>query len=128
MSDMDDQLKQLVEDNVGALASIGESVRPHNIAVGSSKVVSENQILVTDNFMKETIQNILKNKNVSLLFWNTDREKRKDCPGCEFRGTAEYFTSGKWVENIRDRYKKQGKTLPAKGAILIKVDDIKKLT
>ncbi len=127
MSDIDEQLKQLVEGNVGALASIGESGKPHNIAVGSQQVVSGNQILVTDNFMEETIQNILKNKNVSLVFWNTDLEKKKDCRGCEFRGTAEYFTSGEWVEGIRERYKSQGKNLPAKGAVLITVNETKRL-
>jgi predicted pyridoxine 5'-phosphate oxidase superfamily flavin-nucleotide-binding protein len=127
MSDIDEQLKQLVEDNVGALASTNEEGKPHNIAVGSSMVVSENQILVTDSFMKETIQNIMKNKNVSLVFWNTDPEKKKDCHGCEFRGIAEYFTSGKWVESIRDRYKKKGKNLPVKGAVLITVNETKRM-
>jgi predicted pyridoxine 5'-phosphate oxidase superfamily flavin-nucleotide-binding protein len=127
VSDMDKQLKHLVEDNTGALASINEEGMPHNIAVGSSRVVSENQILVTDNFMEETIQNILKNKNVSLVFWNTDPEKKKDCRGCEFRGTAEYFTSGEWVEGIRERYKSQCKNLPAKGAVLITVNETKRL-
>jgi predicted pyridoxine 5'-phosphate oxidase superfamily flavin-nucleotide-binding protein len=127
MSDIDEQLKQLVEGNIGALASTGESGKPHNIAVGSQQVVSGNQILVTDNFMEETTQNILKNKNVSLVFWNTDPEKKKECRGCEFRGTAEYFTSGEWVEGIRERYKCQGKNLPAKGAVLITVNETKRL-
>ncbi len=126
MVEIIEKLKQLIENNIMAFASVGETGKPHNIAVGSSKVVSKNQIVVTDNFMEETTKNIL-NNNISLVVWNTDRENRKDCYGYEFMGAAEYFTSGKWIENIRDRYKNEGKNFPAKGAILITINEIKKL-
>ena len=127
MVEINKELKQLVENNIVAFASVDETGKPHNIAVGSSRVVSKNQIIVTDNFMKETTQNILKNNNVSLVVWNTNWEDRKDCYGYEFIGTAEYFTSGKWLEIIKNRYKSEDKDFPAKGAILITINRIKKL-
>ena len=128
MIEINEELKQLIENNIIAFASVDETGKPHNIAVGSSRIISKNQIIVTDNFMKETIQNILKNNNVSLVVWNTDWKDIKDCYGYEFIGTAEYFTSGKCFEIIKNRYKREGKNFRAKGAILITVNKIKKLT
>ena len=55
-----EEIKKIIEENIAALASVNESGKPHTIAVAYPKVISENQILITDNFMKETIQNIQK--------------------------------------------------------------------
>jgi len=126
MIEINEELKQLVENNIVAFASVDEAGKPHNIAVAYPKVVSKNQIIITDNFMKETIQNILKNNSISLVVWNTDWEDIKDCYGYELRGTIKYFTSGKWHDFVKNMKKNKG--LPAKGAILITVNKIKKLT
>ncbi len=126
MIEINEELKQLIENNIVAFASVNEADKPHNIAVAYPKVVSKNQIILTDNFMEETIQNILKNNNVSLVVWNADWEDIKDCYGYELRGIVEYFTSGKWHDFVKNMDKNKG--LPAKGAILITVEKIKQLT
>jgi len=125
MVEIIEELKKLIEDNIVAFASIDETGKPHNIAVAYPKVISKDQIIITDNFMKETTQNTLKNNNVSLVVWNTDWEDIKDCYGYEVRGSAEYFTSGKWHDFVKNMDKNKG--LPAKGAILITLNKIKKL-
>ncbi len=126
MIEINEELKQLIEYNIVAFATVNKAGKPHNIAVAYPKVVSKNQIVITDNFMKETTQNILKNNNVSLVVWNTNWEDIKDCYGYEMRGIAEYFTSGKWHDFVKSMDKNKG--LPAKGAILITIEKIKKLT
>ena len=51
--------------NALAFAIIDENGNPHCIAVGFVKVVSENQILITDNYMVETRRNIQQNPKVA---------------------------------------------------------------
>ncbi|MBW2993531.1 pyridoxamine 5'-phosphate oxidase family protein [Candidatus Woesearchaeota archaeon] len=118
MKEINEELKKLIEENALAFATADESGNPHCIAVGDVRVVSENQILVTDNYMVETVKNIKKNPNVALTVWKED--------GFELRGTAEYFNKGKWCEETKKIPENQD--MPCKGAILITINKIKKLS
>lgn len=115
------ELKKLIEENALAFATIGEDGKPHCVAVGFVKVVSKNQLLITANYLEETINNIKRNKNVALAVWNRNWEE--NCIGYELKGIAEYFDSGKWHEMVKEIHK----GFPAKGAILVTVTKIKKL-
>ncbi|OGM02988.1 hypothetical protein A3K72_02560 [Candidatus Woesearchaeota archaeon RBG_13_36_6] len=121
MVEITDDIKKLIEGNALAFATVGEDGKPHCIAVGDVKVVSKNELLVGDNYMNETKRNIQKNNNVVLVVWSRNWEK--DCIGYEFRGTAKYFSEGKWVEMV----KKIHEGFPAKGAIIITINKIKKM-
>jgi len=103
-----------------AFASINEDGSPNLIAVGYAKVVSPSEIIITDNFMKHTPENIKRDPRVCLAVWTKDWEE-----GYKFVGKAEYYSSGKWFEFIKQM--KENKGCPAKGAILIKVEFILKL-
>ncbi|MFH0936610.1 MAG: pyridoxamine 5'-phosphate oxidase family protein [Candidatus Woesearchaeota archaeon] len=116
------ELKQLIEENALAFASINEN--PHCIAIAFVKVVSKNQILVTDNYMVETRKNLQKNPNIALAIWNKDW--KENCIGYELIGTAEYFTEGKWYNIIKNIPENKGE--PCKGAILVTINKIKSLT
>ncbi|PIZ56716.1 hypothetical protein COY23_02665 [bacterium (Candidatus Torokbacteria) CG_4_10_14_0_2_um_filter_35_8] len=112
------ELKKLIEENILAFATCDENKNPHCIAIGDVKVVSKNQVLIGDNYMVETIDNIQKNKNVALVVWN-----RNENIGYELKGKAEYFTNNKWHKMVQ----KIHKGFPAKGAILFTINKIKKL-
>ncbi|MBU1160115.1 pyridoxamine 5'-phosphate oxidase family protein, partial [Patescibacteria group bacterium] len=92
-------MKKLIEENAMGLATIGRNGKPHNIAVGFVKVISDNKLLISDNYLVETIENIKLNPAVSLVVWAINW--KKNCIGFEFRGEAEYFTSGDWIEEIK---------------------------
>jgi predicted pyridoxine 5'-phosphate oxidase superfamily flavin-nucleotide-binding protein len=113
----------MIEENALGLATIDKSGNPHNIAVGYVKVISENQLLISDNWLQETIENIKSNPNVALVVWNNDW--KKNCVGYELKGRVEYFTSGKWIEIIKKIPINKGE--PCKGAILITINKIKSL-
>ena len=116
---MNTAIKKIIEENPISLSTINTNNTPNVIAVAFAKVVSENQIVITDNYMSQTKENIKKNNNICIAAWN------KDWDGYKLVGTAEYLDSGKWkklVENI-----KENKGMSAKGAILIKVAKIIKL-
>lgn len=116
-------IKKMIENNALGLATIDNKGNPHNIAVGYVQVVSDNKILISNNYLVETINNLKKNPNVSLVVWNTDW--KNDCVGYELKGIAEYFTTGKWLEHIKKIPINKGE--PCKGAILITLNKIKPL-
>jgi predicted pyridoxine 5'-phosphate oxidase superfamily flavin-nucleotide-binding protein len=117
------KIKKLIEENALAFATVDEKGNPHCIAVGFVKVVSKNQILVTDNYMVETTRNIQKNPNIALVVWSKDWKEK--CVGYELRGVAQYFRSGKWYEMVKKMPENKGE--PCKGAILVTINKIKKL-
>ena len=123
MEEIGEDLQALIENNALALATVDAEGKPHCIAVGYAKVVEDNQILITDNFMAETRNNIIKKPDVSLCVWTRNWEE--ECEGYELKGTAEYFEKGDW----RDKVKKipENRDEPCKGAILVTVNKIKKL-
>ncbi len=123
MIQIDEKLKNLIENNALALATVDENNEPHCIAVAFAKVVSQNQILITDNYMQTTVENIKRGSKVALVVWNKDWEQ--NCTGYALKGKAEYFTSGKWYEMVKAMPENANE--PCKGAILITVEKIKKL-
>lgn len=123
MVEIDKQLKDLVENNALGLATIDEDNTPHCIAVGFVKVVSKNQLLISDNYLIRCVSNIAKNPAVALVIWNP--EWKENCIGFELRGTAEYFSKGEWHEMIKNI--PENKDAPCKGAILVTVARIKSL-
>lgn len=111
--------KKIIENNVVSLATVDKTGKPNVIGVAYVKVVAKNQVLITDNFMKQTKANLSKNNNVCLAVWD------KDWKGYKLVGKAKYFTSGKWKKYIEKIPENKG--LSAKGAILITVSKLIKL-
>jgi len=116
-------IKNMIETNAIGLATTDKNGNPHNIAVAYLKVISNNEIIISDNHLNETIENIKRNSNVALVVWRNDWEE--NCIGYELKGKAEYFTKGKWIEFIKKIPENEGE--PCKGAILIKINKIKVL-
>lgn len=110
------EIKTIIEGNPVAIATVTSENNPNVIGVAFVKVVSENQILVTDNYMNRTIQDVKDNSHVVVLGWN------KDMDGYKLIGEAQYFSSGEWVEKVKALPENKG--MPAKGALLITVNKI----
>jgi len=105
-------VKKIIEQNPLAFATIINK-KPYVIGVASCKIIDTDKILITDNFMKTTVRNLLENNNIALVVWNKMEE------GYQFLGKAKYYKKGKWLNYAKDL--KENKGLPAKGAIVIKV-------
>ena len=114
---INNKLKDLIEKNAMSLATVSYR-SPHVIGVAFVKIISKNQILVTNNCMNVTINNLKKNNNVALAVWD------KDWNGYQMLGTAKYFTSGKWMDFVKKM--PENKNEKPKGAILITINKIKK--
>ena len=112
------EIKKIVEENPLALASIREN-KPYIIAVAYAKI-KDGKIVITNNYMKTTINNIKDNKCVSLAVWDSKWE------GYQINGEAEYFDSGNYFEFVK--LLKENKDESPNGAIVIKITEIKKLS
>ncbi len=110
------EIKALLESSPVALATTMADGRPNIIGVAFVRVVGEAEIVVTDNYMSQTVKDILANNNVCLLVWNSDLK------GYKIVGEAVYHTHGPWLTYVKEMPENKG--LPAKGAILITVQKI----
>jgi len=125
MATITPKIKKLIEENALALATVDGLGNPHCIVVGYPKVVSKNQIVISNIYMVDTVKNIQKNNNVVLTVWNREWKNDEICVGYELKGKAEMVSSGKWKKFADSLDENKGYKL--KGAILVAVNKIKKL-
>jgi len=114
---MEEEIKRIIEKNPVALSTISKECKPYVIAVASVKV-KDDKIIVTDNYMGITLDNLKNNPHVSLVVWD------KDWKGYNIQGKAEYFDKGIFLDFVKSL--KENKDEPCKGAIIIEINDIKK--
>ncbi|MBR9705426.1 pyridoxamine 5'-phosphate oxidase family protein [Candidatus Pacearchaeota archaeon] len=106
-----------IKNKIVALATIGSDGKPHNIAVELNSF-ENNKVVITNNEMKTTVENIKSNPYVSLVYWKGDDGVRID-------GKVEYFDSGKWLDFVKGLPENKG--FAANGALVIEVNKITKL-
>ncbi len=116
MVEINSEIKKIIEENPLAFATVDKENNPNVIAVGFVKVISKNQILITDNYMKKTKNNLENNKNVCLVVWDKDEK------GYKLLGKAEYFSEGEFKKRVKEMPENQG--LPTKGAIVVNIYDL----
>jgi len=114
------KIKKLIENNPVVVATVLDRKFPNAVVVAFVKVISGGEVLITDNYLNQTIKDLKQNNNACLLVWNDEEE------GYKIIGRAQYFKSGKWKKAVEEI--KENKGLPAKGAILVKVKKIIKLS
>lgn len=112
-----EELKDKVEKATIAVATVDSKGKPHNIAIMYAKVKGK-KIIITNNHMVITVKNIKNNPSVSLVFWEGEEGWRVD-------GKAEYYDSGEWLEFVKGL--EENKDFPAKGAVVVEVEEIRRL-
>ncbi len=105
--------KKLIENNLLYVATTSETKKPHVIVCGCCKV-NDNKILITDNYMKTTKENVINNNKISL------------CVGSEedgflyVDGVVEYKVLGKEYDFVKSLEDNKG--LPCKGVLVVTTD------
>ena len=110
-------IKNNIEKATIAVATINSKGNPHNTPIMYVKVKDE-KIIITNNYMKTTIDNIKNNPQVSLLFWEGER-------GWRINGKVDYYEEGEWLDFVKSL--KENKDEPANGALVVNVEEIKEL-
>ena len=114
------KIKTILEKIPLYIATADSEGKPHVIAVACVKVIDDKKLLITDNYMKTTRKNIISNGKIEVLVY--DRKWK----GYRINGKARYYDSGKWLEFVKKM--KENKGHPAKGAIIVDVGKIEKLS
>ena len=107
-----------MEGNPITLSTVDKSNAPHTIYVLYVKVIDKNKILITDNYMQKTKENILENKKVSLSVLVGK-------VAFELTGAAEYFYKGNYFDQVKNMPK--NKEEPSKGVIVVSVEKVTKM-
>jgi len=98
------------------LATSNMNNEPRAIYVEINKVDGD-ELVITDNHMKITKNNILENTNVFILV--ADEEYKW---GLKIRGVAQYYDSGNYFDFVRNSA--MNKDYTPKGAIAVRVVEI----
>jgi predicted pyridoxine 5'-phosphate oxidase superfamily flavin-nucleotide-binding protein len=120
MAKITDEMKEVAAKTKGfALATVNRDGDPHVIPVGFGKILSGDELLLVDVFMKKTLENMRVNPKVAVSVWDYESLK-----GYEFKGNARIETSGKAFEESVAMVKSVFPQLDAKGAVIVRVDSI----
>ncbi|MFC1861416.1 pyridoxamine 5'-phosphate oxidase family protein [Chloroflexota bacterium] len=120
MAKITDEMKEVVEKmKIPIVATSSQDSKPNAVPIAFTRVLSADEILLMDNFMNKTRQNIEQNPVVAVSVWDLESHK-----GFQFKGKARIETSGeiyeegiKWVHSRRPE-------LNPKAAIIVKVEEI----
>ena len=108
--------KQLLENNPCHIATVNKNLLP-NISVASDiKVLNDNTILISNNEMVHTPDNIINNENVVLTSFNDK------WAGLRLTGVAQYYTKGDYFELCNKYFNNE--TATPKGAIIICISQL----
>jgi len=104
------------------IATTSPDGEPNAVPITFAKIISSDEILLVDNFMKKTIQNIKTNPRVSVSVWaKMDTGKSA---GYQFKGKAREERSGELFTSAVEWTKSTAPQLNPRGIIVVKVDSI----
>jgi len=124
MAKITSEMKQLAEKaRVFTIGTATKNGEPNVIPMTFAKVLSDDEVLLMNNFMNKTIENIAANPRVAISVW-----KQGDSEGYQFKGSARIETSGKVFDDGVNWVRTASPTLNPKAAVIVKVDSIYSIT
>jgi predicted pyridoxine 5'-phosphate oxidase superfamily flavin-nucleotide-binding protein len=93
--------------------------KPNVVPIGFTKVISDSEILLMDNYMNKTRKNIESNPQVSISVWSME-----DQIGYQFKGKARIETSGPIFDNGIKWVKSRRPQTDPRAAIIVKIEEI----
>jgi predicted pyridoxine 5'-phosphate oxidase superfamily flavin-nucleotide-binding protein len=116
------EMKDVIEKTRGwAFATSTKDGTPNVVPIHFVKLISDDEIMFVNVFMKKTLENMKENPNVALSVWDWDTKPRR---GYQFKGEARIETSGKLFEEGVQIVKAEKPELEVKGVVIIKVKSI----
>jgi uncharacterized protein len=122
MAKMTERMQEVFNKvRTAVLATATADGMPNAVPVGAKKIIDEETILISDQFLNKTLANMKANPKISLTFW-------EGAEGYQIKGTATIETSGPRFEEtarwIEERSSKTGFPLKSKGAVIMKIEEI----
>ena len=118
-----EEMKEVAEKGKPfVIATASPDGEPNAVPITFAKIISDDEIILVDNFMRKTIQNIEANPKVSVSVWakmNTGKSI-----GYQFKGKARNEKTGEIFDKAVDWTKSIASQLNPKGVVMVKVDSI----
>lgn len=112
------EVKEIFEnEKYHQLATASVSGVPNVSAVGAKYVRDSETIVIVDNYMNKTLDNVLSNPLVAIFV-------RREKIAYQIKGKCKYVNKGPEYEEARKWMKSKGEKYPAKGALIITVEEI----
>ena len=105
-----------INNSIVFLGTASKEGIPNIAPMRALKVVDSETIVICDNFMLKTLENIKENPNVSIA--------TSDCKEnpYQYKGIANYYTEGKWYDIAKEIDAQFGRV--PKGAVVITVKEV----
>ena len=118
MGKINDEMRALLEETaIWVLATTDKKGIPNAVPLGCVKLMDDDRLLLVDNFMKKTVDNIAVNPHVTVSVWD-------DATGYQFKGNATIETSGEHFDAAVEMVKARNAELTPKGIVLVSIDSI----
>ena len=122
MAKLTQDMKDVMEKSRGyAVATCDKDGVPNVVPIHFLKILSDDEIMLADIFMKKTFANIQQKPVMAVSAWDWDAKPRK---GFQFKGTPRIETSGKIYDMADEMVKAEKPDLTAKSAVVLKITDI----
>ena len=122
MAKMTERMKETFEkvENI-ILATATKDGVPNAVPMGAKKIIDDETILLSDQFLNKTLNNMKENPQVAVTFWS-------GFEGYQLKGTITIETSGERFDETAEWIDKMGKAmnfpLKSKGAVIMKISEI----
>ena len=114
MSEINNEMKNLLNETaIWVLATADKKGLPNAVPIFFTKILDDGNLLLVDNFMNKTIDNIKENPQVSVSVW-------KDKEGYQFKGTAAVETDGANFEQGKELAKDRN----PKGVVVVALTSV----
>jgi len=122
MAKLTQDMKDVMEKTRGySVATCTKAGIPNVVPIHFVKILSDDEIMLADIFMKKTFENIQQNPVVAISFWDWDVKPRK---GYQLKGEPRIETSGSIYDMAVEMVKKEKPDLAPKSAVVVKLTDI----
>ena len=102
-----------------SVATVSRDGRPNVVPIAFTKIISDDEIMLMDNYMNKTRANIEDNAMVAISAWSSE-----DHLGYQFKGKARIETTGKLFEDGVQWVKSRRPQTNPRAAIIVKIDEI----
>jgi hypothetical protein len=123
MAKITEEMKGAINQaKVVALATTNKAGEPNVVPIAYKKVLSNDELLLMNIFMRKTAENIKVNSRVAVSAWYTDSSGISK--GYQFKGKARIETSGKVFDKGTKMVQATEPELISRSAVIINVDSI----
>ena len=115
-----DEVKSLFKkQSLVSFATVDEKGNPNVVPIFWKSILDEERILLIDNFMRMSKNNILKNNSVCVAFWDSETEE-----AYKIKGEATYHIEGMIYERGKEFIQSKKPEQVPKGVVEIKVKEV----